>query len=197
MNTIQDWLSSATGWRWASLLFQSPTSSTKEELQELADELPEEFSQRAKELSAIALDEWETEFHRVLGPAGCPACESSYEENVLAGRGPLLAEIAGFYQAFAYRPESATRETPDHLTTELSFLSYLALKVAYAMHEERAQEQQIAEAAYWRFLQVHPLFWLERFCERVGQTDSPFYRAGVDWLAKWTQRQMQLAPAQA
>jgi TorA maturation chaperone TorD len=188
MKTTQEALSAAAGWRWCSLLFQSPTAASQAELQALAEELPEEFRQVARELSVMPFDEWETEFHRVLGPGGIPACESSYDDNALAGRGPLLAEIAAFYEAFAYRPEMETPETPDHLSVELGFLSYLALKVAYALHEEKPQERQVAEEAYWRFLEAHPLFWLGPWCERIEQTGSAFYLAAANWLAEWIRR---------
>ena len=195
MNTTQEALSAAAGWRWASLLFQSPTAASQAELRALAEELPEEFQEAARELSALPLDEWETEFHRVLGPGGIAACESSYDDNALAGRGPLLAEIAGFYEAFAYRPEMDTPETPDHLSVELGFLSYLALKVAYALHEKKTEEQQIAQDAYWHFLEIHPLFWWGRWCEAVAQTGSVFYGAAVNWLAEWTAQQTSQRPA--
>lgn len=195
MNTTQEALSAATGWRWASLLFQSPVAAAQAELRALAEELPEEFRESARELSTLPLNEWETEFHRVLGPGGIPACESSYDDNALAGRGPLLAEIAGFYEAFAYRPAMETPETPDHLAVELGFLSYLALKVAYALHEEQSQEKQIAENAYWRFLEAHPLFWLGRWGEGMTQTGSPFYGAAANWLVEWTSQQTAQMPA--
>ncbi len=197
MNTVQQWLSTAAGWRYASLLFQLPTPEVQYDLQALVKELPEEFRSLAQELSAIPLDEWKSEYHRVLGPGGCPVCESSYDDNALAGRGPLLAQIAGFYQAFAYRPDEETRETPDHLSVELGFLSYLALKVAYALHEEKAAEREIAEEAYWHFLEAHPLFWLGRVCERIRQSGSVFYNAATNWLGAWTQRQISRAPAAA
>ncbi len=197
MNTVQEWLSTAAGWRYASLLFQSPTPEAHSDLRALVAELPEEFRPSAQELSAIPLDEWKTEYHRTLGPGGCPVCESSYDDNALAGRGPLLAEIAGFYQAFAYRPDSETRETPDHLSVELGFLSYLALKIAFAISEERPEQGQIAEEAYWHFLEVHPLFWLGRVGERIKQSGSAFYNAATNWLGAWTQRQISRAPTTA
>jgi TorA maturation chaperone TorD len=197
MNTTQEALSTAAGWRWSSLFFQSPTIASRVELRALAEELPEEFRELARELFAMPLDEWETEFHRVLGPGALPACESSYDDNALAGRGPLLAEIAGFYEAFAYQPEMETPETPDHLAVELGFLSYLALKVAYALHEEKPQERQIAEDAYWHFLEVHPLFWLGRWHEGIAQTGSVFYSAAANWLAAWASQCASRMPAPA
>ena len=189
MNTLQDWLSTAVGWRWTSLLFQPPTAASTSDLRLLVSELPRELRDSASKLADTPIEDWEAEFHRVLGPSGCPASESSYDDNVLAGRGPLLADIAGFYEAFAYRPSSDSRETPDHLTNELGFLSFLALKVAYAMHETRPEEKLVAEDAYRQFMETHLLFWLNRFCEKVLQTESPLYGDAVNLLSAWARRQ--------
>jgi TorA maturation chaperone TorD len=189
MNTVQDWLSTAVGWRWTSLLFQSPTAATHRDLRLLAAELPEAFRDAAHNLAAVSIEEWQSEFHRILGPGGCPATESSYDDNILAGRGPLLADIAGFYEAFAYRPSPDSLETPDHLANELGFASFLALKVAYALYVTGQQEKQIAEDAYWRFLETHLLFWSGRFCEKVTQTGSALYLEAAALLSVWVKQQ--------
>ncbi len=197
MKNVQEWLSAAAAWQWAALVFQSPTAEAQADINLLAAELPEGFRSAAEEMSLIPLEEWETEFHRVIGPGGCPAIESSYDENALAGRGPLLAEIAGFYEAFAYRPDPRVRETPDHVSIELGFLSYLALKVAYALYEERPEQREIAEQAYWRFMETHPLYWLGAFSERIHQTESWFYESAANWLARWIETQARGAPSSA
>jgi len=181
-NQIRSWLESAAVWRFLSLLFQLPTSESCAELRRLAEELPPDQRERARELVSIPREAWETEFHRVLGPAGIPACESSYEENALAGRGPLLADIAGFYEAFAYRPSTAPAEVPDHVSVEFGFLAYLAVKIAFALYEDQTDEALVAREAYERFLKDHVGYWAERFRRTVERAASSLYSTGAHWL---------------
>jgi TorA maturation chaperone TorD len=117
-----------------------------------------------------------------LGPGGIPACESSYDENALAGRGPLIADIAGFYEAFAYHPTNAPSEVPDHISVELGFLSYLAMKIAFATYEGKDEEAQVARDAYERFLNDHLHYWAEPFQQTVARAASPFYSMGAGWV---------------
>lgn len=171
----RDWLKAATEWRVLSLLFQLPTRRTRRELKSLLPMTPREFAGLAREWAAVSLKAAEAEYHRVLGPGGIPAIESSYDPNALAGRGPLLADVRGFYEAFAYRPEKPPAELPDHIAVELDFLSYLAFKVAFARHEGREGEAQIAMQAYDRFQQEHLRTWLTPFHERLSEARGPFY----------------------
>lgn len=187
MNTEQridtrTWLETATSWRFLSLLFQSPKIETRDEMRALAGELPLDRRQLALKLASCDPEAWEMEFHRVLGPAGIPACESSYDDNALAGRGPTLARIAGFYEAFAFKPSNAKHEVPDHISVELGFLSYLAVKIAYAEYEGDIESSEIAINAYGKFLNEHLGFWVEKLVEMLQQAGSPFYSEASTWL---------------
>lgn len=176
------WLQVAATWRFLSLLFQSPTTESYRELQALINELPSQEQERARQLMTMPLEGWQAEFHRVLGPGGIPACESSYEENALAGRGPVIADIAGFYQAFAYNPTNAPAETPDHISIELGFLAYLALKIAFATYAGKHEEAQLTCDAYRRFLNDHLHYWAEPFQQAVARAASPLYSTGAEWV---------------
>jgi TorA maturation chaperone TorD len=189
------WLEAAATWRFLSLLFQSPTREAYSELEKLAGELPPEQGARARQLLEVPLELWEAEFHRALGPGGVPACESSYEENALAGRGPVLAGIAGFYEAFAYRPAQAVSEVPDHISVELGFLAYLAMKIAFAEYESKEEEAGVTRAAYERFLKDHLCYWIEPFHHALAQTGSPCYLLGAEWL--WEQTAREAPPSSA
>jgi TorA maturation chaperone TorD len=179
MNDIMLWLERAAAWRWASLAFQSPSETAHAELRAVADELPLAERERAQALASIPLETWEQEFHRVLGPGGCPASESSYDDNALAGRGPLLAVVAGCYGAFGYRPSDAG-EVPDHIAVVLGFLAYLAVKVAFAEYLGRPVERDVAREAYGRFLEDHVRYWVSRLGERLAEAESPFYAEAVE-----------------
>ena len=173
------WLESAARWRLLSLLFQLPTRQTRRELNRLADAASGELANLLREWTHIALKVAEAEFHRVLGSGGIPAAESSYDPNALAGRGPLLADIAGFHKAFAYRPENPPAPVPDHIAAEADFLSYLAFKVAFALEGANASEAQTTAQAYGRFLHDHLRTWLPAFEERLGQAGVTLWSQAV------------------
>lgn len=172
---VLSWLARAAAWRFFSLYFRLPTEETQAELLGLMPEVSAELRELAEMRQQLTLAECEQEFHRVLGAGGIPACASSYDDNALAGRGPMLADISGFYEAFAYRPTPPPAEVPDHLAVELDFLSYLAVKVAFASHEGLEAEAAVARRAYERFLDEHCKLWLARFQAQLERSASPLY----------------------
>lgn len=183
MTNVAVWLEVAASWRFASLLFQSPSEQSMTEVRALAGEVGLDWRASAKRLAEIPLDVWQAEYHRVLGPGGIPACESSYDDNALAGRGPLLSRIAGFYEAFAYRPDEASPEVPDHLSIETGFLAYLALKAAFATDAGADEPLALAREGYQRFLDEHLLYWIERFEERIAASESAVYGEALALLS--------------
>jgi TorA maturation chaperone TorD len=178
-SSTREWLATAAAWRFLSCCFRLPEKSLRAELRAATPKLSAGLRKLAAQLQRVRRRDWEAEFHRVLGAGGVPACESSYDENALAGRGPLLADVRGFYEAFAYHPEKLPAEVPDHIAVELDFLAYLTLKIAFARHEERHDEAEIAELAYQRFLEQHVQSWTERFAARLAGAESPFYSAAA------------------
>lgn len=182
MNGLRRWLETAAAWRAASLMFALPTPAVQDELCRLCETMPGDLAVTPRKFAGIAVEDWEEEYHRVLGAGGCAACESSYEENALAGRGPVLAGIAGYYQAFSYHPENPGSETPDHLSIETGFLAYLAMKVAFADQAQRGDEKAVALEAYDKFRDEHPRHWLPRFCEELSPYDSPLFSSAAQWV---------------
>ena len=181
---VVTWLELATRYRFFSLYFRLPTEAVNAELAALSAEVSTELRELAEMRRQLTLEECAQEFHRVLGAGGIPACASSYDDNALAGRGPMLADISGFYQAFAYRPEPPPAEVPDHLAVELDFLSYLAVKIAFALHEGCQQEAGIARQACERFLTEHLRDWTQRFHVQLERSSSPIYLQGAMQLCK-------------
>jgi len=191
------WLTVAARWRLLSLLFQLPTRETRRELRRLAPAVPQGLGALAQEWAAVPMKAAEAEFHRVLGPGRVPAVESSYDPNALAGRGPLLADIAGFHEAFSYRPERPPADVPDHIAAELDFLSYLAFKAAFALHEEKSEEARITAAASQRFLEDHLHTWVAAFRERLERAGGSFFAQAAQFIAvpkKQTKPQRSVLP---
>ena len=183
MPDINHWLARAAAWRFSARLFEEPHTTSSGELQALVPLLP--ACQQAA-ASALALEEnarWDSYF-AVLGPGGCAATESAYDRAAMANRGPLIAEVSAFYEAFAYPVRLTSDLGPDHVVSELDFLGFLALKVASALYDDRNPEREIAEAAYLDFRDRHPRFWLEAFRDRLQETGAvPFSRAAA-WVCE-------------
>jgi TorA maturation chaperone TorD len=180
--TVENWLSISARYRFASLLVELPTDAVLEEIRGVACELPEPLRAAAMDLASVGATEWEEAYHAVLGPGGCPACESSYDDAALGSRGPLIADVSGFYRAFAYAGRRDGQALPDHAAVELDFLSFLAMKAAFALHQNCDEEHEVTRGAFETFSALHPDFWLERFCDRLEAAEVPQYVAIAGWL---------------
>ena len=177
---MSEMLSRASAWMFASIALQPPTAESRATLEALIPSLPRPLQNAAARIVACPLDEWEPEYFSVLGPAGCPACESSYERAAQASRGPMLADISGWYQAFAYSPD--VRDVPDHAAVEAGFLAYLAMKIAFADNAGEPDAAQIARDAYAGFVRDHTGVWFDDFREALAATGSEQALAIADFL---------------
>src|SRR5689334_17388845 len=131
MDDVNQWLARAAMWRFGAQLFREPRADGQDDLRALVPLLPQS---RQTSAARLAADEHVrvAQYFAVLGPGGCPATESAYDLAAMANRGPLVAEVSAFYEAFGYPPRLTSGLAPDHLVIELDFLGFLALKVAYA-----------------------------------------------------------------
>jgi TorA maturation chaperone TorD len=121
----------------------------------------------------------------------CPAYEGVYGVPQLAGKAAQLADIAAFYAAFAVTPAAREAELPDHVATELEFMSVLALKEAYALAEGDRDGLEVTRAAARAFLRDHLGRWAETFADDVARaTPVRYYRAAATVLAGWIRAEM-------
>lgn len=178
---VARWLSRAAVLQFASLALQPPTGEILSEMHDLVASLPDAAATDARAILAVPRADWEPEFFSVLGPAGCAVSESSYERAAQASRGPLLAQVAGYYDAFGYAPDRL-KEVPDHAAVELGFLSFLAMKIAFATFESKSEEASVASQAYDDFNRQHVAEWLPGCLETIEGTGSELYTA----IAAWT-----------
>ena len=180
MNDVSAWLERAANWRMSSLLFSEPHADRAAELTELAALVSDPARAEAVGLAgdtALRFDD----YYRALGPGGCAATESAYDRAAIANRGPLIADVAAFYEAFAYPPRLTSDLAPDHVAVELDFLGFLALKVAFALDQNQQEESIVGRAAYREFLEAHPGFWIDQLLARLeSEGHEPFARA-----ARW------------
>ena len=179
---VQTLLEQSTVYSFASLAVQVPDADRVAAMTALIPSLPADLQPLAGAIVALPLDEWEPEYFSVLGPGGCPASESSYERAAIASRGPLLADVAGYYEAFAYAPD--VREVPDHASVELGFAAYLALKIAFAEHEGCGEDAAIAGDAMSGFVAAHVEPWMPPLCEALEESGSRQYGAVAEFLRR-------------
>lgn len=87
-----------------------------------------------------------------------------------AGQPLDLADLNGFYLAFGFGPPATAACPPDHLGTELEFMSLLHVKIAYAMQRKQREQVQVTRAAMGHFLEDHLGRWVDAF--RVALQDA-------------------------
>jgi nitrate reductase assembly molybdenum cofactor insertion protein NarJ len=168
---VADALAGASAWMFASIALQPPSAASMARLEALLPSLPAELRSLAARVAALPLDQWEPEYFSVLGPAGCPVCESSYERAAQASRGPALADVSGCYRAFAFMPD--VLEVPDHAAVESAFLGYLALKIAFAVHDGDVEAARITFEAYDDFRSERVAQWFGDLTAALTATGSP------------------------
>lgn len=152
-------------YRFFALLFQSPRPGRIEELAGMAPEVHEKVVQLLD-----TADGTSQEYHFILGSAGvCSPCESEYVGDKLGGKGSLMADVAGFYKAFAFPYNTEMEERVDHIAVELSFLSYLRFKEAYALFRGDDNEMTTCSDALEKFRSQHFLLWMDMFKEKLEE----------------------------
>jgi TorA maturation chaperone TorD len=143
-------LQQAAEWRLIGLLFECPAGPWREQLVQLKAEIVNPVLRQSVE--AAQAEASEGMYHSLFGPGGpVPLREVTYHGGVEAGH--LLSHIAGYYQAFAYRPE--TMEADDHLSVETGFIAYLMVKEAYALSCGDPEHASLAAEARQSFLADH------------------------------------------
>ncbi len=133
--------------------------------------------------SPVAADAWRairriarrdtraTEHRAIFGHVvahGCPPYETEYGRRHVFGQSQELGDIRGFYEAFGVRPRRGG-ERPDHLASELEFVSLLALKEATALAQGDAERREICDAATTAFLKDHLGRWLPALASRIAR----------------------------
>ena len=140
----------------------------------LSADLPYPFSLEESERQGLALPGWieeeeiEVEFVRLFesGPGGppCALVEGAWRED----RKVVLKELILFYNHFGLSyAEGAQDERPDHICLAMEFLHYLTFKELLAMQSGADPSSYLR--AERDFLERHPLTWMGKVAERLGQ----------------------------
>jgi TorA maturation chaperone TorD len=188
--TIRDDLSRAASYRFLSLLLSTPSEAARAELATLAREVEPTLAEDAPRLSEVSGAGLQGLYHRLLGASGqVPDVECAYDDNTAGGRGPLIADVAGFYRAFSY--EHAGPNTADHVAAELDFLGWLSMKRAYARHTGAADRLEVTSSARAKFIHDHLGRWVMPFLERLAQAGEGTHYEAVAVLASGVLRRLE------
>lgn len=183
-------LQRAASYRFLSLLFAPPSDEVQRELTELSPVVEPTLREDAALVVGATRGALQGLYFRVLGGSGqVPDVECAYDPNTAAGRGPLIADVAGFYRAFAY--DAPRPNTPDHIASELDFMGWLALKSAYARYAGDAAHTEVTAGARERFLKDHLGRWARRFLERLADVAEGTHYEAVAVLASRTLDQLE------
>lgn len=111
-----------------------------------------------------------------------------YSPRTLLTSTTVLADIAGFYEAFGLSKVDGNRDRVDHLCLELEFAAYVSLQAATLSEAGDEEGFDIVRDARASFLEDHLGRWIPRFREAViEETDSAFYQSlaafGCDLVA--------------
>jgi nitrate reductase assembly molybdenum cofactor insertion protein NarJ len=147
--SAEEALAQAASLRLLGLLLERPRGGWLEEVESLAREVQDP---ELKSVAREARQAREGTYLRLFGPGGeISPREVAYRSSEDPGQ--ILADLEGFYQAFAFSPRR--EDPPDHISVEVGFLGYLRLKEAYAMARGAKQEASLAGEAARRFIEDH------------------------------------------
>ena len=160
----QTLIADAASLRALALAFERPGHAADREraldVAELSDESVRESVAATREIG-------EGTYLAVLGPGGVVSPrEAGWRGRVDPAE--ILADVAAFYEAFAYRPRR-TEDPPDHLAVEVGFVAYLRLKEAFALANEDDAAAKLTANACDRFLDLHLRRWAGRLAARLAE----------------------------
>lgn len=142
-------IAEAARWRLLGLLLERPRAGWHAEVARLAAEVADPG---LVTLAGAAREASEGAYLRLLGPGGAVSPrEVAYRG--LEDPGWVLADVARFYEAFAYRPRA--EDPPDHVAVEAGFVGYLLLKEELARSAGDGEAARTTGAARAAFLGRH------------------------------------------
>ncbi len=135
----------------------------------LAEEALPAFTAALAAASSFDPVAWHCDYETTFGPnTVCPVYEAAW---VRRERGPLMADIAGFANAFGLQLRSASGERYDHLAAELEIVALIQLMRALALQRGDVESAAIAEDAVDRFVADHLGDWLPGFCAALARLE--------------------------
>ena len=178
VTVIPDAITEAAQWHLLARLFERPRPGWREEIAQLARELPHHVVLRA--VADAAESATEGEYLGVLGPGGVV---SPREVGHHGYRDPgwVLSELTRYYAAFGYVPHG---EDPlDHVAVETGFVAYLHLKEALARSSGDEDAVAVTCDARAAFIRDHLAVLAGSLASRLGPDGAGYLAGAADLLA--------------
>lgn len=141
------------------------------------------------------LDEARAAHGRLFPPVDsqdCPAYETAYIEGGIFRQAAVMADVAGFYRAHGLEVGGVDRERPDHIVTELEFMSFMARKEAFALDQLGRPEVEECRRTQRSFLRDHLGCWAPAFGVRLARVaQDPLYPGVGLLVAAWVSADME------
>ncbi|MDV2504318.1 MAG: molecular chaperone TorD family protein [bacterium] len=165
---VHELMAEAAAWRLMGLLMERPRPGWNEELDTLAREVVDPSLRAAVEAARGAS---EGTYLGLLGPGGfISPREVAYRPKEDPGK--ILADLAGFYEAFAFAPQA---EDPiDHIAVEAGFVAYLRMKEAYALARGDEEAAETTAESLNHFLDSHLGAFVESFVRSLEPSGVPY-----------------------
>jgi len=119
-----------------------------------------------------------------------PPYETEYGNEAIFQQPQELGDLMGFYHAFGLTINCAAHERLDHISCECEFLSFLALKEAYALEQSDTEMRGEINKAQKLFLKDHLGRFLPTFAQKLGDADpSGFYAALAQFCLRFANQE--------
>jgi TorA maturation chaperone TorD len=141
----------------------------------------------------------------LLGGSKCPPYQTEFVHSKFTfQRSNMLADVAGFYNAFGLQTSSTHPDRPDHIVLECEFAAQL-LRLAIDASASGSsngtcdtchsnEQVEVCLAALERFLSEHVVWWFPAFAKLLAHQDSDgFYAAVARFLAAFVAAERALA----
>jgi TorA maturation chaperone TorD len=124
----------------------------------------------------------------LLGGSKCPPYETEYVPSKYTfQRSNMLADVAGFYNAFGLQTSRSNPDRPDHVALECEFLAQLLglqWQASQSAIPEANTQAEVCQQAIHRFLRAHVAWWFPAFGKLLSRQDpGGFYEAVAHFLA--------------
>jgi len=171
-------MADALDWRLIGLLLERPRPGWLEEAEALAAETR---NRQLKQAVHDARGATEGAYLSLFAEGGFVSPrETTWRHREDPGQ--ILADIAGFYEAFAFRPQA---EDPlDHVAVEAGFVGYLCLKEARALAHGDEESAETTAGARRRFIGDHLGQFAENWADRISATGVPHLSAAARVIAE-------------
>lgn len=156
----------------------------RDKINSLVKELPFEMDFADIICPSISQDDFEAHYINVFDITPiCPLYESEYRKSELSQR-DVQEELFRFYGYFDVKLSNIEKDYPDHLITELEFMTYLSQKEADS--KERRMLPNPYCLAQLDFLDRHLNRWIPKFNERIQKRiKEPFYKAASSFMSEF------------